>query len=271
MMTFSQKQYLDKVEESTREVERINKELVAAHHNAAAATSAARRFNEEILLTLARIIDSREPDMAGHSLRVAEYAVALAEELSLPSDRIEIIRQAALLHDIGKIGVPDGILGKRGRLTEEEFDLIKMHVTLGADLLAAAPGLSHLVPIIRYHHERWDGRGYPERISSGRMPLEARILSLCDAVEAMSSGRSYRPAMSLDQIISEVRIGAGGQFDPYLVDVFIRLLVRDRGKLLKPADVNWAGGDGEPGMSSADDAEQAASMRRLLPHLVPSA
>jgi putative nucleotidyltransferase with HDIG domain len=242
MMAYAQMQYLDKADQSLKEVERINKELAAAHHNAAAATTSARRFNQELLLTLAKMIDAREPYMVGHSRRVSEYAVTIAEELSLPSSRVETIRQAALLHDIGKIGVPDGILTKSGKLTADEYKLVMMHVTLGVELLEACPGLSHLVPIIRYHHERWDGRGYPDRIKSDRMPLEARILSLCDAVEAMSAGRPYRRALTMDQIISEVRLGAGGQFDPHLAEVMIRILLHDRMPLgmTSKADDTWA-------------------------------
>jgi HD-GYP domain-containing protein (c-di-GMP phosphodiesterase class II) len=139
---------------------------------------------------------------------------------------VEVIRQAAFLHDIGKIGIPDGILSTPGALTAEQYEQVKMHVTMGVELLEACPGLAHLAPIIRYHHERWDGHGYPDRLKRETMPLEARILSLCDAVEAMSSQRPYRPALTLDQIIADVRANAGGQFDPYLAEVFMRMVRR---------------------------------------------
>jgi diguanylate cyclase (GGDEF)-like protein/putative nucleotidyltransferase with HDIG domain len=227
MMAYAQKQYLDKAEQSMKDVERANQELAAAHRSAAAATASARQLNEEILATVAQLIDTREPNMAGHSQRVAVHAVALAEDLNLPPLRVDAIRQAAYLHDIGKIGVPDGILGKVGRLTAEEYEAIKQHVQLGVQLLESCPQLSHLAPIVRYHHERWDGHGYPDGVQGGRIPIEARILSLGDAVDAMASGRAYRAAMNRDEIIAELRRAASAQLDPHLCEVYIRILLRE--------------------------------------------
>ena len=254
MMSYAQKQYVEKAEQSVKAIERMNSELAMAHRTSAAATATARRFSEDLLLALTKLIDAREVSMDGHSLRVAEYCVALAEELGLPSSRVETIRQAAYLHDIGKIGVPDGILGKTAELTEDEYELVKKHVIFGVELLETCPGLSNLVPIIRHHHERWDGRGYPDKVSTERMSVDARILGMSDAVEAMSSDRPYRPAMTTDQIIAEIRLLSGRQFDPHLSEMMIRILGRRRDRELaeKAKELALQAGAGAEG-----DQEQA--------------
>jgi len=177
-------------------------------------------------LILAKIVDIRDPYVSSHTTRVAEYAVAVATELGLPLARLETIRQAALLHDIGKIGIPEDILHKPTRLTDEEYQMVQRHAVLGAELLETCQGLRQLVPAVKYHHEWWDGTGYPDQFKGEAIPLEARILAVCDAVEAMASDRPYSRARTLDQIIAELQRCAGTQFDPAIVDVFVKVARR---------------------------------------------
>jgi putative nucleotidyltransferase with HDIG domain len=198
---------------------RANQEVVTA-------SRAIQELNNELFSILAKIVDVRDPYVTSHTTRVAEYAVAVASELGLPLARVETIRQAALLHDIGKIGIPEDILHKPTRLTDEEYHLVQRHTELGAELLETCQGLRHLVPLVKHHHERWDGTGYPERFQGEAIPLEARILAVCDAVEAMASDRPYSRARSLDQIVAELQQCAGTQFDPAIVAVFVKVARR---------------------------------------------
>jgi putative nucleotidyltransferase with HDIG domain len=177
-------------------------------------------------MVLAKIIDARDPFVSSHTTKVADYAVAIATELGLPVVRVESIRQAALLHDIGKIGISEQILHKPAKLTSEEYLIVKVHTLLGAELLETCQGLRHLALIVKHHHEWWDGTGYPDNLQGEAIPLEARILAVCDAVEAMASDRPYSPAMSLDEIIAELRRYAGTQFEPNIVEKFVRVTER---------------------------------------------
>ena len=140
---------------------------------------------------------------------------------------MEVVRQSGYLHDIGKIAIPEAILHKPGKLTKEEYEYLKQHTDLGADFIATSHGLRHLAPFIRHHHERWDGHGYPNGLSGSAIPLEARILNVCDSVEAMASDRPYHRAMSMDQIVAEVQGCAGTQFDPAVAAAFIRVAERE--------------------------------------------
>jgi putative nucleotidyltransferase with HDIG domain len=205
--------------EAMMALEGMNKELKEAN-------SSVLRLNNELFATLAKVFDMRDPYVGGHAAQVAIYAVAVAEELQLPQDRIELIRQAAFLHDIGKLSIPETILHKPGRLSEIEYEFIKKHAEIGADLLASTEGLSHLAPFIRHHHEHWDGGGYPFGLAGEQIPLESRILNLCDSVESMASDRPYHRGMSTKEIISEIQDCRGTQFDPLLADVFVKLILQ---------------------------------------------
>jgi len=224
---YTQKQYVERTEESVRELRRMNQELSLANREIASASQAIRQLNDELFLTLAKIIDARDPYAAGHASKAANYAIAMAAELGLPAERVEHVRQAALLHDIGKLGVSEQLLHKPSRLSEEEYTLIKTHTVVGADFLETSQGLRHLVPFIRHHHERWDGGGYPDGLRGEQIPLEARILAVCDTVDAMASDRPYQRAMSLDEIVAELKRCAGTQFDPAVVQAFMRILERE--------------------------------------------
>ncbi len=145
----------------------------------------------------------------------------IAQKLGLPEERVELIRKASLLHDIGKLGIPDRILLKPSKLSLEEYEVMKAHTTLGSGLLETSYGLSNLIPIVRHHHEWFDGSGYPDGLKGKNIPLEARIVSLADAVEAMASDRPYRKVLEPDEILLEIQRAAGTQFDPDIVKVFI--------------------------------------------------
>jgi putative nucleotidyltransferase with HDIG domain len=204
-------------DEALKALQGMNQELAQANRSIS-------RLNAELFQALAKVFDMRDPYVGGHAAQVATYAVAIATELGLPSERIELVRQSAYLHDIGKLAIPEAILHKPAKLTQTEYEFIKKHADIGADLVASTEGLKHLAPFIRHHHERWDGKGYPFGLAGEDIPLEARILNVCDSVETMASDRPYRRSMSTHEIIDEVRHCAGGQFDPAIVEVFISLV-----------------------------------------------
>jgi len=216
MLRFSQVQYLNKTKSMVGQLRSQNLELEDKSNRIAA-------LNEEILLSLANVIDLRDSYTLGHSKSVSEYAVQIAEQLHLPEEQIDMIRTGSLLHDIGKIGIPDCILFKPGPLTEEEFDIIKQHPVRGAEIVRANHNLRKMVPLIRHHHERFDGQGYPDGLSGREIPLEARIICLADAVQAMESDRPYRNALSREAVISEVNKHAGTQFDPQVAKAFLKV------------------------------------------------
>ena len=177
-----------------------------------------------IMYALAATVDAKDHYTYGHSRKVSDYSVAIAEALSLPQDRIEIIRAAGLLHDIGKVGIPDSILNKRGRLTEEEWEPVKAHPKLGADILRHVIDLANCLPAIMHHHEHCDGKGYPSGLKGDSIPIEARILAIADAYDAMTSPRPYREQLSPQQATNELRRRAGTQFDSELVDIFCKMM-----------------------------------------------
>lgn len=177
-----------------------------------------------IIYALAATVDAKDSYTYGHSRKVSEYAVALAEAYKLPQDRISTIRAASLLHDIGKVGVPDYILNKRTTLTEEEWKPIKAHPELGVEILRHIIDLVNCLPAILHHHECYDGSGYPAGLSGDSIPLEARILSVTDAYDAMTSPRPYREQLSLEEAVKELRRCAGVKFDPEAVEVFCNVI-----------------------------------------------
>lgn len=179
--------------------------------------------------SLAAAIEARDPYTVGHSARVTQYAVAIAEGMGLTAEKVDEIRLAGLLHDLGKIGVPDSILNKPGRLSDEEYSAIKMHPTLSMKIIEPMPQLGHLIPIIYHHHERYDGDGYVDGKAGDKIPLGARIIAVADSYEAMTSDRPYRTALSREEAIAEIRRNSGSQFDPAVVEVFLNLLEKTAG------------------------------------------
>ena len=173
---------------------------------------------------LAAAVDAKDPYTFGHSNDVTAHAVAIAEALDLKDSEIQMIRLAAALHDIGKIGIDGAILLKPGRLTEEERDIINRHPAIGADILAPLEFLKDAVPLVLFHHERYGGGGYPSGISGEAIPLGARIIAVADSFNAMVSDRPYREGLSLEAAIRELRENSGSQFDPAVAEIFIKLL-----------------------------------------------
>ncbi len=173
--------------------------------------------------TLANAIDAKDPYTKGHSARVSQYSVMMAEALGWDKDKVENLRYAALLHDIGKIGVPDSILNNPKKLSDAEYSIIKGHANMGGDILKNRMMVEGAEDVARSHHERFDGSGYPRGLEGEAISEQARIVSIADAFDAMSSKRIYRRAYSFDFIRNELIEGKGKQFDPYLVDVFIGL------------------------------------------------
>jgi HD-GYP domain-containing protein (c-di-GMP phosphodiesterase class II) len=177
-----------------------------------------------IIGSLAAAIEARDPYTVGHSARVTQYAVAIAESMGLSNEEIEEIRLAGLLHDLGKIGVPDHILNKPGLLSEEEFTAIRMHPELSMRIIEPLPHLGNIIPIIYHHHERFNGHGYMEGKVGDQIPLGARIIAVADSYEAMTSDRPYRNALTREEAVAEIHQNAGSQFDPEVVRHFLDLL-----------------------------------------------
>ncbi len=168
-------------------------------------------------------LDAKDRYTRGHSERVAHIATQIATNIGLDSERCQRVHVAGLVHDVGKIGVPEAVLTKRGRLTDEEFGLIKLHPTIGHNILKGIPLLRDVIPAVLHHHERIDGRGYPAKLKGEEIPLYARILSVADTFDAMSSDRSYRPAMPREKVLAELQRSAGTQLDPVLVEAFMKI------------------------------------------------
>jgi putative nucleotidyltransferase with HDIG domain len=177
----------------------------------------------EFVGSLANALDARDPYTSGHSRRVSQLACATAAALDLNCDDVERIRIGALLHDIGKIGVADSVLQKPGRLTDEEFDLIKQHPVIGRRILEGVQGLAPFLEAVELHHENWDGSGYPMGQSGEETPVDARIIHVSDAYDAMTSDRPYRRGLAHDRAISILREYSGTQFDPRIVEIFAEL------------------------------------------------
>lgn len=178
----------------------------------------------ESIEVLRQTVDAKDPYTRGHSDRVSEYSVLIGKYMGLDEESIKTLRVGGLFHDIGKIGVPDHILLKPGKLTDDEYSEIKNHPSIGAHILSTATIFSNLIPIVKHHHERYDGRGYPSRLAGNAIPFLARIAAVADTYDAMTSKRPYRDALPLDVVIEEIRKNSGTQFDPEIAHVFLDLL-----------------------------------------------
>lgn len=196
-----------KVEEKTKQVEQLSFEIIA---------------------TIASMIEAKDSYTKGHSIRVAEYSALMAKELGWDEAEVQNIKYIALLHDIGKIGIPDNVLNKPGKLTEAEFNVIKSHTTIGGEILKDIETIPHVDSGAKYHHERFDGKGYPCGLAGEDIPEVARIIGIADAYDAMNSKRIYRDSLPADVILEELVNGRGKQFDPQYLDVFLKLLEENR-------------------------------------------
>jgi diguanylate cyclase (GGDEF)-like protein/putative nucleotidyltransferase with HDIG domain len=217
LLRFSQEQYISRTKKAIVELREKNQILKKNSEEIF-------KSNEGLLETLSEIIDLRDPYVLGHSKQVSYYATEIARRMKLNDKQIELIRKGALLHDIGKIGIPEDILAKPSHLTSEEYEVIKRHAVLGAELVAKSPSLRPLIPIIRHHHEYLNGNGYPDKLRGNQISIEARIVAIADAIDAMSTDRPYRKALNPLSVINEIRRHAGSQFDPLIVDAAIKMI-----------------------------------------------
>jgi putative two-component system response regulator len=199
----------------------------------AAAIERARRAEQDLrerllaptlAAALGNAIEARDSGMEGHCERLSALAIRLGEGAGLSREELEQIRLGAVLHDIGKIGIPDSVLLKAGPLAADEFALMRTHTVIGDRLLAPLELLAGVRPIVRHHHERWDGGGYPDGLAGAAIPLPARIVALADSIEAMSARRVYRGALGRRAILDELAAGRGSQWDPHLVDLALELV-----------------------------------------------
>jgi putative nucleotidyltransferase with HDIG domain len=196
--------------------------------------------NKELFINsiraLAQAIDAKDPYTRGHSERVAAYAETIAAEMGLPADEVEKVKLSGLLHDVGKIGVDDRIIRKPTALTEEEFELMKTHPVKGAAIMSAIPQLSDVIPGMKYHHEKWQGGGYPFGLKGEEIPLQARIVTVADTFDAMTTTRPYQKAMEIQFVVDRIRQFAPSRFDPRIVEAF--LSAWEKGLIVPIAEVS---------------------------------
>ena len=185
------------------------------------------RLSEEVMKTLANTIDAKDAYTNGHSIRVAKYAKEISKRAGKSLEEQKEIYEMALVHDIGKIGVPDNIIKKPTRLTDEEYMAIKQHPAIGSDILKTIEEIPDIMIGARWHHERYDGRGYPDRLVGTEIPEQARIIAVADAYDAMTSKRSYRNILSQDLVRAELERGKYTQFDPAFADIMIQMIDED--------------------------------------------
>lgn len=178
----------------------------------------------DVAKSMVRIIEARDRYMKGHSERVAEYAVKIAGKMGFSKDKIELLEETALLHDIGKLGIEESILNKKEKLTEEEWEIIRQHPVIGEDMLRPITLTPELLTIVRGHHERYDGKGYPDRLTGENISVFTSILSVADAYSAMTTERPYKRAMNKEEAIKELKGCAGTQFNPKIVNIFLDVL-----------------------------------------------
>ena len=199
------------------EIKRINNELHDANDKL-------EKAYLESIETLRYTVEAKDPYTKGHSDRVAEFSVLIGKKLGLSEEELKTLRIGGLFHDIGKIGIPDSILLKESKLTVDEYSEIKHHPSIGVHILSNATIFKDIIPIVKYHHERYDGRGYPENLKGEDIPLLARITAVADSFDAMSSRRTYRNNLELEKIISEIEENKNTQFDPRIADVFLDII-----------------------------------------------
>lgn len=176
----------------------------------------------DMIVGIVAALEAKDHPTASHSLRVSDMAETVCQILGLTSEQTEIIHMAAHVHDIGKIGIPDSILAKSGKLTQAEWNLVKEHPRIGADILSKFPGLSEVAVIILHHHERWDGKGYPDGLKEEQIPFGSRIIAVCDSIDAMMSYRPYHPFLDSLECASEIERNSGIMYDPKAAEAVLQ-------------------------------------------------
>lgn len=192
----------------------------------------AMNLSKQMVNALAKTIDAKDKYTNGHSTRVAKYSIMIAKRMGYEGEKLEQLEFAALLHDIGKIGVPREIINKPARLTDEEYEIIKTHSGKGADILKGVEEMPDIVLGAKWHHERYDGKGYPDKLSGEDIPEPARIIGVADAYDAMTSKRSYRDVLSQEIVKSEIEKGMGTQFDPEIAKIMLEIMNEDKGYMM---------------------------------------
>ena len=210
------------------EINRLAETLNSAARSIQHSQEDLNRDHLQFIETMAQVLDARDPYTAGHSLRVAAYSHSIACSMNLPAKEAQTIRIAAQLHDIGKVGIPDAILQKPGRLSAEEFGLIKLHPQIGRRILEKMGRFHGLLDVVELHHENFDGSGYPYGLAGDRIPLAVRIVRVADAFDSMTTTRHYRGALPVATATRELRTHAGTQFDPEVVAVTLKLIREGR-------------------------------------------
>ncbi len=200
---------------------------ISAHRELVARRDVEAKLMTEVNMALANAIEAKDSYTRGHSERLAKLAGACAERLGLSRDEAGAVRLAAILHDVGKIGIPDRILRQSMALTEDEMAWMRRHPQIGADIIGPVEGLHHVAPLIRHHHEKWDGAGYPDGLKGEAIPLGSRIIAVADAFEAMVADRIYRPSLGINKALEEIRACRGSHFDPAVVDTFLEMIAED--------------------------------------------
>jgi HD-GYP domain-containing protein (c-di-GMP phosphodiesterase class II) len=185
----------------------------------------------DTIAVLRQTVEAKDPYTRGHSDRVSAYSVLIGEKMGLSEKDIHTLKIGGLFHDIGKIGVPDSILLKESRLTDDEYSQIKNHPSIGSHILGDVPMFQDIIPIVLHHHERFDGKGYPSQLKGYDIPLFARIAAVADTFDAMTSKRSYRDSLPLDTVVAEIKRVSGTQFDPDIAKVFLDIIENDYDKI----------------------------------------
>lgn len=211
------------LESLDEDIEEKNRQLLLLIENLNKEYAKTKEVFFEVITSLVNALEARDPYTKGHSERVAEYSLRLAQELGWSQEQKEKLKKAALLHDLGKIGIPDAILHKRGKLNDEEYDFIKKHELFTVRILEPLKEFSEILPWILYHHERWDGKGHPHGLGGDAIPLASQIISIADVFDALVTGRDYKQAFTHEEAIKEIIRNKGTQFNLELVDIFVSM------------------------------------------------
>ncbi len=220
-------QRVARILELSRLQKNLQSEVAVQTQKAEERRNQVEKLSDEVMRTLANTIDAKDPYTNGHSLRVAKYSKEIAKRAGFNKAKQKEIYQMALLHDIGKIGVPDDIINKDTRLTDEEYAAIRKHPAIGSDILKTIEEIPDIMIGARWHHERFDGRGYPDGLVGEEIPECARIIGVADAYDAMTSKRSYRNILAQEVVRGEIEKGKGTQFDPFFAEIMMQMIDED--------------------------------------------